>query len=926
MADEKIEGVGAPLAADVAAQISIRKASIGKLSNRSDQDLLYQNGNTAWIRLSSSVNTLTQTEIDSLTKQEGRTTVTGDSRLSGYNILQGGVLAPDRSLRQGIEFTSTDNQYAAYNNRTRSTGFRPMPGITSLSVQSKNTYGTLREADVKFSVWSLEDFETMEQIYLRPGFTMLLEWGHSVYYGNDGQLVTNVKTIPNTFFQTGIKMSTILALIARIRKESSYNYEAMIGYCKNFSWSYKANGEYECSVSIISTGEILESLTAKIDPQLKGVPKAEMVQDDTEKAKDLKKSPIHYFVSKLEKIKETPWNKDHFVAQAPTMGKKLQPFTGYYLDVEYKAAGSFWSDDTPTHWIPLSTFFDICTKYLSTVDNTKPENSPDRYYVVFNTDRTKSSKFLTHPNHFSADPTICVLPKKSRTGLGEIPAIHTYTEATPPEGGFDNVLNILVSTIYLKKVFNDALDDMQGFKKPLAELIEEILSAINTSLGGINDLALSYDEEAGRGTFYLVDRNNTNYPAVTELSLAGSDSIFTEINISSKISNEMASQIAIAAQGSLQDQHDNVENILKWNPGIIDRIHVTKDVSVTSSNNLEELRQKTIERTTEWEKDVRLFFQLFNNTTVGWKDAQLQAAKTLHAERNVQWLKDAVVTSKIPMPGIIPVELSFKLDGLGGLKIGNCFKIAAGILPSKYQGKFGYIITGLEQSIGSNNRWETSVKALFYSIDATSATAALNANVNSLDENIKRSNKGSLRPEDFGIIQVTSEPPAALITAMKAYGITLPLERAHFLSQCAHESLNFKVTTECASGAGYEDREDLGNTQKGDGKKYKGRGYIQVTGRSNYTSYNRYLLRKGIKDDILKNPNLVATKFAADSACWWWKFVNPGLPKISLGGATPVVVEQVTRIINGGTTGLLDRQGKFNGYWATLQKNPQAYT
>ena len=926
MADEKIEGVGAPLAADVVAQIDTRKASIGKLSNRSNEDLLYQNGNTAWVRLSSSVNTLTQAEIDSLTIQQGRTTITGDSRLSGYNILQGGVLAPDRTLRQGIDFTGNDNQYAAYNNRTRSTGFRPMPGITSLSVQSKNTYGTLREADVKFSVWSLEDFETMEQIYLRPGFTMLLEWGHSVYYGNDGKLSTNIETIPNKFFQSGIRMSTLLKWISDFRKKSSYNYEAMIGYCKNFSWSYKANGEYECSVSIISTGEILESLTAKIDPQLKGVPKAEMVEDDSEKAKDLKKSPIHYFVSKLEKVTETPWTRDHFATQAPTMGTKLEPFTGYYLDVEYIAAGSWWSDNTPTHWIPLSTFFDICTKYLSTVDNTKPENSPDRYYVVFNTDRAKSSKFLTHPNHFSVDPTVCVLPRESQTGLGRINAIHQYL-GTPPEGGYDNVLNILVSTLYLKKVFNDALDDLQGFKKPLAEIIEEILSAINTSLGGINDLSLSYDEEAGRGTFYLVDRNNTNYPAVPELTLAGSNSIFTEINMSSKISNEMASQIAIAAQGSLQDQHDNVENILKWNPGIIDRIHVTKDVSVTSSNNLEELRQRTVERTAQWETDVKLFFGLFNNTQVGWKDSQLQAAKTLHAERNVQWLKDAVTTSKSPMPGIVPVELSFKLDGIGGLKIGNCFKIAAGILPSKYQGKFGYIITGLEHSIGANNRWETSVKAQFYNVDATNPDAALNANVKSLDENIKNSSEGNLSPEDFGIIQIPTGPPPALITAMKAYGITSPLERAHFLSQCAHESLSFRVTTEYASGEAYEGRvKGLGNTQKGDGKKYKGRGYIQITGRANYTSYNKYLLSKGIKDDVLKNPNLVAIKFAADSACWWWKFVNPGLPKIALGGSTPAIVERVTKVINGGTNGLLDRQGKFNGYWATLQKNPQAYT
>jgi len=167
MADAKIKGVGSALSTEVAQQIDIRKGVIGKTSDRTSNDLLYMNANTAWIRLSSGVNTLTDTEITQLRKQEGRTTITGDSTLAGYNILQGGLLAPDRSLREGIDLTGTYNQNAAYNNRKLSTGIRPMPGITSMTVQSKNTYGTLREADVKFSVWSLEDFEIMEQIYLR---------------------------------------------------------------------------------------------------------------------------------------------------------------------------------------------------------------------------------------------------------------------------------------------------------------------------------------------------------------------------------------------------------------------------------------------------------------------------------------------------------------------------------------------------------------------------------------------------------------------------------------------------------------------------------------------------------------------------------------------------------------------------------------
>ena len=160
---------------------------------------------------------------------------------------------------------------------------------------------------------------------------------------------------------------------------------------------------------------------------------------------------------------------------------------------------------------------------------------------------------------------------------------------------------------------------------------------------------------------------------------------------------------------------------------------------------------------------------------------------------------------------------------------------------------------------------------------------------------------------------------------MKDYGITDPKERAHFLAQCAHESGGFKWKREFASGEAYEGRKDLGNTQPGDGKRFKGRGYIQITGRANYTKYNAYLKTKGIKDDILANPTLVEEKFAADSACYWWKYLSRNISSLALAGTTPTNVVSVTKRVNGGTNGLDDRQRRFNAYWAEIQKNPSTY-
>ena len=135
--------------------------------------------------------------------------------------------------------------------------------------------------------------------------------------------------------------------------------------------------------------------------------------------------------------------------------------------------------------------------------------------------------------------------------------------------------------------------------------------------------------------------------------------------------------------------------------------------------------------------------------------------------------------------------------------------------------------------------------------------------------------------------------------------INSPLRKAHFLAQVGHESLSFKYTEEIASGAKYEGRvDDLGNTEVGDGKRFKGRGLIQLTGRSNYAAYADYanlkLMEKG-------NERLIATMpaYALDVALWFWG-ENDLNPYADLDD-----IRKVTKIVNGGYNGLSDRQD----YW-----------
>lgn len=711
-------GIGSPVSPLVAAQIAARKKVIEKKVGKTNEDLIYLNAKTGWIKLSSSVNTLSPGQIMQLRGGMDPTSILGSNERAGTNILLGGLLKPDRGLREGIDTSGAYNQNAAYNNRKDSTGIRPMPGITSMNVKSKNTYGTLREAEVRFICWTLEDFELMEELYLRPGYTVLLEWGHSMYIDNSGVLHKDIETIGNHYFANGVKMSQLTKDIATIRKSTHNNYEAMIGYIKNFSWSYTADGGYDCSVSIISTGEILESIQLRFDPAQRG---AELEDSTTEEGKEQRKSIYHYFINKISEIEQTSFNIDTIrEAIKPVGDNLLEGHLMYYQDVQLDG----WLDeDTPMHWMSLRLYLDIFNTLICPVDTTKIKGTPDRTVSKFNTDFTKSSKFLTSPEHFSIDPVTCVLVKKAELETGETIQVDSPQTGVAPLGDVDDVLNIYISLPYLKTVLDGALDKDGKLDKSIYDITETLLEGINTALGGINDLGLAYDEEDEGGTWYIVDRNNT--PEDTQdhpvFILAGIESVFTDVGISSKISNEIGSQISIAAQGSASGTNEYVENILRWNAGTIDRIKVVKttvDKSVIAT--AAEAKKELEERTATWLTDVVDAFDDFNSNS-GYDKEDMEAIKTMHAE----WTVANVVTkyrvqNKAPLPGLVPVELSFKTDGIGGFIIGQAFKIGAGILPSKYQDRFGYIITGLEHIIDSKNRWETSITTQFYSIEKPS--------------------------------------------------------------------------------------------------------------------------------------------------------------------------------------------------------------
>lgn len=144
----------------------------------------------------------------------------------------------------------------------------------------------------------------------------------------------------------------------------------------------------------------------------------------------------------------------------------------------------------------------------------------------------------------------------------------------------------------------------------------------------------------------------------------------------------------------------------------------------------------------------------------------------------------------------------------------------------------------------------------------------------------------------------------SLGAAMHEHHISTARRAAMFLAQVAHESGGFRHRREIAEGEAYEGRRDLGNTQPGDGPRFKGRGFIMVTGRANYAAVAAAF---GIQ--ALEQPELLAgSPWAERVAAWWWS--THGCNELAGGGGEESLLA-VTRRINGGLNGLADRRA----YW-----------
>jgi len=275
--------IGAQFQGYVRDQIKARQEAHGSGTNGSSrtlEQLSYLNSKTAWVKLASSV----RVTPERLEEEEIRGGFAWESLakhhvlFSGTSTLLSGSLDPRGTMSSSTDGNIWGAQNGTYNvnasTKPSEFGLAPMPGITSVEVKCLNR-GSIKRATVNIKCYSPEQFQIIDLLYLRLGYTVFLEWGNSLYLEEDGKLQKMAYTLTEAqeygFFSDRWKNSSysgFLPVIEGYRKNKKGNYDGLLSKVVNFSWSFAQDGSYDISLELISLGDVIESLKLNIAPSL----------------------------------------------------------------------------------------------------------------------------------------------------------------------------------------------------------------------------------------------------------------------------------------------------------------------------------------------------------------------------------------------------------------------------------------------------------------------------------------------------------------------------------------------------------------------------------------------------------------------------------------------------------------------------------
>ena len=284
----------------------------GTQTTRDNANLQYLGNKTGWVRLVSSINTNSQEDLSYFSKLTGLT-LTKPEDLSKNFVLYGGVSKYNNqnnkttyTLRKGFKET-----YSLLGDQeVKDFGYRPMPGLTRVVIETQGRLGSVRGATIEFKVWDKSQLDVMDALYFKLGYTMFLEWGNTFYYESESSDLKATEFFSLDPFKDKLTKEQISLELGLKRRQSKGNYDGMLGMVSNFSFSYNQEGGYDCVLKLVGLGALTDSIkinqSATLGEQLKfKIEELNSVYRDIQKQKeDKEKAEAAAEAAKVKKVED----------------------------------------------------------------------------------------------------------------------------------------------------------------------------------------------------------------------------------------------------------------------------------------------------------------------------------------------------------------------------------------------------------------------------------------------------------------------------------------------------------------------------------------------------------------------------------------------------------------------------------------------
>ena len=700
----------AAISPTVGEQLKVRKELHSKTYPDPDFTHHYLTSNYAFVRLVSGINIK---ETPDAAKK--------------FQLL-GGALYDGKS-RKGINFEKgflEDDKGAAY--VFEKEGIVPTPGITGFSLENAGEQGLMRQMNITLQCYSVDQFSILEKLYMRPGFQMVVEWGHSVYIDNAGGKVYSPKILPDDVLFKGevVDPEAIKEAAGKLIYDSQHNYDYTIGSIMNYDWTY-SDGVYSIELVIYGEGGLSE-----MQAEFYSVGTDKETQPDEEADKPLEFENAEKLAGGFSTIMRAI-NQAAERGSDPSADLKPLPIDQGRLDDALSARKV--KEDVDKIVEEIGNGFKLEAyrlDFLANKDKKKFTYVPFRFILgclnyfylpryegatspaaKFATDSDRAF-YLTFENHYSIDPYVCLLPKQA----GIAPLKTSELSGKRDTGEFiGDIMDIWVNTGHIfDLIMAIAKNGKKSSEKTIDYFLDSYLDEIKNALGDINNFTLynDYYLDKNLGPTIIVDLSLTPNPEGSAdsqqfpIQLIGKESFVSSFNFTSNLDsnmlNAMTTQAVLDGSSAGKSLH---RGISAYSRGLTNRI------KEGGSSTVKKNPPDAADKASEQEKNVVKQFEelykkkLYNEKTV---DSIAQSAKNA---MNIG-VGDALVAKNKRTGFAIPGTIQLTFKGIGGLKRLEYLRLPYDALPSSYkENEVVFMITNVSHSI-SNGIWETEISANVY--------------------------------------------------------------------------------------------------------------------------------------------------------------------------------------------------------------------